>query len=70
MYQEREAPPPPPEEEGMNSDAEDTVFETRFVENFDLSQFPNWKHCFNEDKNTRHLFYFGGKSIGCSQMKL
>ena len=32
----------PPAEEGMNSDTEeDTVLETRFVENFDLSQFPN-----------------------------
>ena len=69
MYKER--PPPPPKEEGMNSDAEeDTVFETRFVENFDLSQFPNWKQCFNEDKNTSHLFYFGGKSIGCSQIEI
>ena len=60
-----------PAEEGMNSDTEeDTVFETRFVENFDLSQFPNWKQCFNEEKNTSHLFYFGGKSIGYSQIEI
>ena len=61
----------PPAEEGMNSDTEeDSVFETRFVENFDLSQFPNWKQCFNEEKNTSHLFYFGGKSIGYSQIEI
>ena len=58
-------------EEGMNSDTEeDTVLETRFVENFDLSQFPNWKQCFNEEKNTSHLLYSGGKSIGYSQIEI
>lgn len=61
----------PPAEEGMNSDTEeDTAFETRFVENFDLSQFPNWKQCFIEEKNASHLFYFGGKSIGYSQIEI
>ena len=30
----------------------DTVFETKFVENFDIAKFPNWKQCFNAEEGT------------------
>ena len=54
----------------MNEDTEDTVFETKFIENFDIAKFPNWKQCFNAEEGTAHLFYFGGKSIGYSQIEI
>ena len=61
----------PPAEEGMNSDTEeDTAFETRFVENFDLSQFPNWMQCFNEEKIQVICFILVGNPLAIPKLKL
>ena len=56
--------------ESMNEDTGDTFFETKFIENFDIAKFPNWKQCFNAEEGTAHLFYFGGKSIGYFQIEI
>ena len=56
---------------GENAEEEKAVFETKFsIETLNIDEFPNWKKCVNSEKNTAHLFYYGGKCIGYPQIEV
>lgn len=58
-------------EMGENAEEEKAVFETKFsIETLNIDEFPNWKKCVNSEKNTAHLFYYGGKCIGYPQIEV